>query len=92
MTAGVRNPDPMIMPVMDRACAECLFSPRKIVNDTRKEQILQECKKTGRAFICHEATIVGEYRVCRLFFDGNYGEVVNWAKKLGAYKLQGLKE
>ena len=88
----MKNPDSTMMPVMDKACSECLFSPHKIVNDKRKEKVLKVCERSGRAFECHKATIAGEYRVCRLFFDGNYSLAVCLAKSLERYKFQGLRD
>jgi hypothetical protein len=75
------------MPVMPKRCDECLFSTRKIVSDPAKEDVLAECRQSGRAFVCHKASFLNEYRVCRGFFDRDESIVVILAKKLGRVKF-----
>lgn len=77
-----RNPDPSVMPVMPKRCDECLFSSAKIVSDERRDEVLESCRTSGRAFECHKASIVGEYRVCRGFFDADVSLAVRLAKLL----------
>ena len=71
------------MEVMEKRCAECLFSNAKIVSDTRRDDILAHCARTGVAFQCHKATIVHRKVVCRGFFDAEASLVVRLAKALG---------
>jgi len=82
-----KNPDPSVMPVMAKRCRECLFSSAKIVGDDRREEVLQQCKESGRAFQCHKASIAGEYVVCRGFYDADASLVVVLAKLFGAVKF-----
>jgi hypothetical protein len=42
-------------PVMRGRCGECLFSPERIVSVERMQEILVDCRKTGKYFICHKA-------------------------------------
>jgi len=55
--------------VMAECCGECLFSQEKIVDDARRKQIIQECLREDRYFICHKATIAGRECCCRAFYD-----------------------
>lgn len=54
--------------VCAKRCDQCLFSSNKIVNEQRKDQLLTDCAKTGRYFICHKSKAKTPV-VCRGFFD-----------------------
>jgi len=45
--------------VAHKRCNECLFSKSKIVTDARRIELLDACKRTGKYFLCHKATIAG---------------------------------
>jgi len=68
------------MLVMPKVCDECLLSTRKIVSDERRDELLDDCNANGRAFECHKATIAGQNRVCRAFFDQRRSLVVRLAQ------------
>lgn len=55
--------------VMQKRCAECLFSNARIVSQERMNELLATCKRTGRYFSCHKSTIIGEDYCCRGFYD-----------------------
>ncbi len=54
--------------VQKRCCKQCLFSKNKIVSDERKEQILEDCEKNNKHFMCHKATIKGLNVTCHAFY------------------------
>lgn len=57
------------MEVMNQQCNECLFSKNKVVSDERRHEIIKECLKSGKYFICHKATIKGQDVCCRAYWD-----------------------
>lgn len=69
-----------VMLVMPKVCDQCLLGTNKIVSDSRRDELLETCNANSRAFTCHKATIAGETRVCRAFFDQNCSLVVRLAK------------
>lgn len=84
----------MGMKVCSSKCAECLFSPDKIVSDKRKADIIRECLRTGAQFQCHKATIKGQEVVCRGFYD-TYGPQINLirvAQRLRAIEFVDVEE
>lgn len=75
------------MNLCKKRCDQCLFSSARIVGAKRKSQIIAECLRYDRHFICHKAQ-PGEDRVCRGFYD-NYpgvGQLVRIMGRLGALK------
>lgn len=68
---------------MFRVCAEkcdqCLFSKNKIVSYKRRKQILEECQKKDKHFVCHKFNDV----CCRGFFDAQLNSTVQVAYRLG---------
>ncbi len=76
------------MLVMPKVCDQCLLSTNKIVSDSRRDDLLETCNTDGRAFACHKATIAGETRVCRAFFDQNRSLVVRLAKILKRWEAR----
>jgi hypothetical protein len=52
--------------VLSKRCAECLFSSACIVSATRKAEVLQDCARHDRHFVCHK---VGDNVGCRGFYD-----------------------
>ena len=80
------------MPVMAKVCNECLFSKARVVDEERKEEILEACNESGRAFECHKASILGQKVICRAFFDGNHSLVVRLAKHFGWFEFVTLRE
>lgn len=78
--------------VMSKRCAECLLSKGKIVSDKRKELILDDCKRSGKYFLCHKGTMNGEAIVCRGFFDTVPNQAVQIASRLGLVAFVEPKE
>jgi len=81
-----------MMQVMPRVCDQCLLSSNKIVSDARRDELLESCNQSGEAFECHKATLLGQRRVCRGFFNGNMSLAVRLAKMWGFYKEVSLDE
>jgi hypothetical protein len=63
--------------VMGECCANCLFGPRKIVEDERKEELLQDIVRRGVFFVCHEGSERGQKICCRAFYERYKGEVAS---------------
>ncbi|MDD2878713.1 MAG: hypothetical protein PHZ23_15960 [Acidiphilium sp.] len=59
--------------VMSKACDQCLLSPRKIVSDARRRQIMRDTVRKDCSFICHKASISGRDVACRLHYDATGG-------------------
>jgi len=78
--------------VCSQRCDECLFSPGKIVDQERKEEIIENCLENNSFFICHKFGIegdegtIGEDVCCRGFFEsyGNEINLIRIAKRLRA--------
>jgi len=68
------------------------MSDGKIVGDARKDQILRDCKRSGRYFLCHKGTIADEAIVCRAFFDTVPNQAVQVAERLGLVAFVEPKE
>lgn len=71
--------------VCEKRCNECLFSNNKIVSDERKLNLLEQCARTGRYFLCHKHR--GVAVVCRGFFDEQANPMCQVAERLGAVDL-----
>lgn len=69
--------------VCAKACDECLFTKRRIVSDERAAEVLEDCKRTGRYFICHKHSTAGSAAVCRRFFDAQTETTCQLAQRLG---------
>lgn len=56
-------------------CDQCLFSKNRIVSAKRAADIVAECEREDKFFICHKATLRdSEAQVCcRGFFDAHPG-------------------
>jgi hypothetical protein len=80
--SGMRNPDPSVMPVCDKVCDRCLLGSDPLVSDERVDEILTELATTGRAFICHKASMNGDYVVCRSFYEQGRSLSVRLARAL----------
>ena len=73
--------------VLQKRCDQCLFSDAKIVDDKRREQVLADCKESGRYFTCHKASMKGRNDVCcRGFFDTQDSLLLRLAKVLKLFR------
>lgn len=76
-------------------CNECLFSPGKIVDQDRKEEIINKCIANNSFFVCHKFGIegdegtIGEDVCCRGFYD-SYGSQINLIRI--AQRLRSIEE
>lgn len=50
--------------VMRRRCAQCLYGPRAIVPEERRDEIIRGLKEHDSWFICHKASILGREVAC----------------------------
>lgn len=75
------------MPVAARTCDRCLLGSRPLVPPERRDEILAELQESGRAFICHRASMAGEYVVCRSFYEQGRSLAVVLARNLGAVRF-----
>lgn len=77
------DPEEKVFRVAQKRCNECLYTRNKIVEDSRREAIVQSCKETGKYFICHKATLTGWGVVCRGFFEEEANPSCQVAQRLG---------
>jgi hypothetical protein len=82
-------PDPGSFLVCEKRCPECLFTPAKVVDDQRKQQILASTKKDGSYFVCHKGSLTGNDQLCCKGFYEAYPDamVIQLAKALGVVKF-----
>lgn len=50
--------------VAARRCGECLFGPRKVVGDARRDAILAKVDADASHFVCHRASMRRDVVVC----------------------------
>jgi hypothetical protein len=72
--------------VCESKCAQCLFTPERIVSKTRMQDILQDCAKRDTHFICHKSKD-GESVCCRGFYDTKTSNLMRIAQRLGAVQF-----
>ncbi len=70
----------MSLKVFNKSCQNCLLSKDRIVSPERAKEIIEECKKKQKHFICHKSDDI----VCRTFYDrlGHYSQVIRIAERL----------
>ena len=68
--------------VKKQCCKQCLFGKNKIVDDERKDSILENCKINDSHFICHEATINKEDVCCKGFYDTQNSSMMRVSSRL----------
>lgn len=75
----------MSLRVYNKSCKNCLLSKDRIVSPERAKEIIDECKKKQKHFICHKSDDV----VCRTFYDklGHYSQVIRIAERLNMLKF-----
>ena len=72
--------------VCESKCAQCLFTPERIVSKTRMANILKECAQKDTHFICHKSK-PGESVCCRGFYDTQTSNLMRIAQCLGAVEF-----
>lgn len=72
----------MTFKVCDKPCNQCLFSKDRIVSAQRVREILNDCKREGRHFTCHKATMQGRDVCCRSFYDTRTSNMARIAQRL----------
>ncbi len=82
----------MSFKVMAQQCKQCLFSPNKIVNNRRRNEVLRECRRTDSHFVCHKASIGGQEICCRGFFDTQTSQLIRIAERLNMVEFVELQE
>lgn len=75
----------MSLKVFNKSCQNCLLSKDRIVSPERAKEIIEECKKKQKHFICHKSDDV----VCRTFYDklGHYSQGIRIAERLDMIKF-----
>lgn len=68
----------MSLKVFNHSCQNCLLSKDRIVSPERAKEIIGECKKKQKHFICHKSDDI----VCRTFYDklGHYSQGIRITK------------
>lgn len=69
--------------VCSERCGQCLFSKEKIVSAARAKEILRECRRENKHFICHKTENV----CCRGFYDTQTSQLMRIAQRLGMVKF-----
>jgi len=67
--------------VKKECCGECLFSENKIINNKRRQNILNSCRQNDNHFICHKATIDNEDICCKGFYDSQTSNMIRISQR-----------
>src|SRR6476620_11426729 len=85
---GARRPmkndavvDGHLLRVMSKRCDQCLYTEARVVSEERAEQIMRDCERRDRYFLCHKGT---EPTVCRGFFDSGVNTLCRVARAMDA--------
>lgn len=74
--------------VCEKMCAECLFTPARIVDEARKAELIATCKRDGSYFVCHKGSLTGNHQLCcKGFYDNVQTTVTELAKDLGVVRF-----
>ena len=68
--------------VMSRKCAQCLFTPQRIVSAARMKEIVRDCRRRDVSFVCHKSP-AGREIACRGHFDTGVGQMSRISERLG---------
>jgi hypothetical protein len=80
---------PNIKPAtLTKPCNQCLFSKNKIVSDEVKAEIVADCLKTDKPFVCHKTNGI----ICKGFDLRYQSQAQRMAKRLGIWKEYNLEE
>jgi len=83
----------MTFKVVKERCDQCLFSDNKIVNNSRRKEVLNDCRKKDIHFICHKFTIAGNQDVCcKGFYETQTSQMMRIAQRLNAVEFVDLPE
>lgn len=81
-------PEPTKFLVCEKMCPECLFTPAKIVDEKRKQDIIQSCEEDGSYFVCHKGSLTGNDQLCcKGFYDQVETMTTILAKSLDVVKF-----
>lgn len=77
--------------VCEQQCAECLFSPNRIVSVGRMQELLRITHRQAHEtdFECHKGTLAGRHIVCRGFYDAypDHSQRMQVAGRLGLVRF-----
>jgi hypothetical protein len=73
---------------LTKPCNQCLFSKNKIVSDEVKADIVADCLKTDKPFICHKT----KGHICKGFDLRHQSQAQRMAKALGIWREDNLEE
>ena len=69
--------------VKKEKCDQCLFSEDKIVTNSRRKNIIQNCLQSDTHFICHKSSIEGGSACCRGFYETESTNLMRISQRLG---------
>lgn len=75
----------MLVKVYSECCKNCLLSEDSIVSPERRKDLIDECKKKQKYFICHKASMKGEEEIiCHKFYKelGQHSQAIRLAERL----------
>jgi hypothetical protein len=77
------------MKVYKECCKNCLLSTDRIVSGKRANEIVKDCVKTQKHFICHKASMRNEDICCKKFYDkfGHTSNLIRIAQRLNAVEF-----
>lgn len=82
--------------VMAERCAQCAFTPQRIVPGSRVAQIVRETKDdAGAHFICHKTTLAGGGdAICAAWYDtfGDRDPILCLAEAMGVIEFQAVPD
>lgn len=83
-----------MLDVMKDKCNECLFSESRIVRPGRMADIISECRKKQKYFICHKASMIGSRKepMCRGFYDTQDTQLIQVATRLNMLRFVDEKD
>lgn len=77
------------MKIQKTKCNQCLFTKNRITPTKRAEEVIRDCLKRDKYFICHKAQFKDSDVCCRGFWD-NYKNNFNSGRI--AQRLNVIKE
>jgi hypothetical protein len=82
--------------VYEKSCANCLFSPERIVSPKRATDVLKDCLARDTFFVCHKSSLSdGDRQVCcKRFYEafGDMVQIIQIAQRLDAVEFVPLPD
>ena len=77
------SPEPPVLLLASKRCAECMTSRNRIVSGARAAEIVRNCRRQDIHFCCHKGSAVGKIVHCRGVHDLNPSRAFRFATALG---------